>query len=210
MRLPTSGPVAHGKPECHEHSAHSGLVAGWESAFQRNPLPHRLSASTLAAVSSLWTPGGEHKVPRPDEPSGGSGGPREPRSGSPSGGPPSPPAGGGMPERPEGPDDGEPTEQELRELARQLAAAPPEDVIANHCYGLFELGALHLSQQPANVPAARLAFAGGINHRVYRSTNETHNAHFDSHIDCIYCYHNTTFVGGCDHLSPGASHNQIL
>jgi hypothetical protein len=45
----------------------------------------------------------------------------------------------------------------MRELARQLAAAPPEDVIANHCYGLFELAALHLSQQPANIPAARLA-----------------------------------------------------
>jgi hypothetical protein len=51
----------------------------------------------------------------------------------------------------------EPTEEEIRELARQLAAAPPEDVIANHCYGLFELAALHLSQSPVNVPAARLA-----------------------------------------------------
>jgi len=53
--------------------------------------------------------------------------------------------------------EGEPSEEELRELARQLAVAPPEDVIANHCYGLFELAALHLSQVPVNIPAARLA-----------------------------------------------------
>jgi hypothetical protein len=104
-------------------------------------------------VSSLWTPGGEHKVPRPDEPGSGSGDQRDsPRGGSPpSRGPTGDPADDG------GAEDREPTEDELRELARQLAAAPPEDVVANHCYGLFELAALHLSQTPVNVPAARLA-----------------------------------------------------
>lgn len=50
----------------------------------------------------------------------------------------------------------EATVAELQELTRQLAGAPPEDVIANHCYGFFELAALHLSQQPANLAAARL------------------------------------------------------
>jgi hypothetical protein len=30
-------------------------------------------------------------------------------------------------------------------------------LIANHCYGLFELAALHLSNQPPNFAAARLA-----------------------------------------------------
>jgi hypothetical protein len=49
------------------------------------------------------------------------------------------------------------TEEELLEVARQLAAAPAEDVIANHCYGLFELAALHLSQQPPQFDKARLA-----------------------------------------------------
>ena len=49
------------------------------------------------------------------------------------------------------------TEAELTEIARQLANAPAEDVIANHCYGLFELAALHLSQQPPQLEKARLA-----------------------------------------------------
>jgi hypothetical protein len=135
-------------------------VAGWECAKSVTPLPLDCRTSTLAAVSSLWTPDGEHKVPRPGEPgpeppSGDRGpgpgpGPRD--SGSRSTGPAdlsAPGAGAGA--------DGGPTDAELRELARQLAAAPPEDVIANHCYGLFELAALHLSQQPPRLDAARLA-----------------------------------------------------
>ena len=48
-------------------------------------------------------------------------------------------------------------EEELLEVAKHLAAAPAEDVVANHCYGLFELGALHLSQQPPQFDKARLA-----------------------------------------------------
>lgn len=47
-------------------------------------------------------------------------------------------------------------EEELLEVAKHLAAAPAEDVIANHCYGLFELAALHLSQQPPQLDKARL------------------------------------------------------
>jgi hypothetical protein len=45
----------------------------------------------------------------------------------------------------------------MRIVARELLAAPIEAVIANHCYGLFELAALHLSQQPPNLDAARAA-----------------------------------------------------
>ena len=126
-------------------------MAGWESARSATPLPHRLSGSTLAPVSSLWTPGGEHRVPRPDEPGDSAG------DGSAPGAPPSRPPTRDPRDEDRGAGEGEPTEEELRELARQLAAAPPEDVIANHCYGLFELAALHLSQQPVNIPAARLA-----------------------------------------------------
>ena len=63
--------------------------------------------------------------------------------------------------------DGEPTDEpELTEeelaaqmemLRAQLADTPAGVVIANHCYGLFELGALHLSVQPAQLTEAQLA-----------------------------------------------------
>jgi hypothetical protein len=122
---------------------------------ERTPLPLDCRTPTLAAVSSLWTPGGEYKVPRPGDATPGS-------AGEPGDGPPGEPRRTPSPAAP-GPEQdgeyagGEPTEAELRELARQLAEAPPEDVIANHCYGLFELAALHLSQRPANLVQARLA-----------------------------------------------------
>ncbi len=45
----------------------------------------------------------------------------------------------------------------MEELRQQLAEAPAEMVIANHCFGLFELAALHLSTQPPQLPKARLA-----------------------------------------------------
>jgi len=45
----------------------------------------------------------------------------------------------------------------LNELREQLLAAPAEVVIANHAFGLFELAALHLSQQPPKLDQARLA-----------------------------------------------------
>jgi hypothetical protein len=45
----------------------------------------------------------------------------------------------------------------LSELRRQLAEAPAIAVVANHCFGMFELAALHLSQQPPNLDDARLA-----------------------------------------------------
>jgi hypothetical protein len=114
-------------------------------------------------VSSLWTPSGEHEVPRPGPGAGESTG--QPPAGGAGGGSAGSAGGGGNagggappPTRPPGrPGDGEPTEEELREVARQLAAAPPEDVIANHCYGLFELAALHLSQQPPQLPQASMA-----------------------------------------------------
>jgi hypothetical protein len=83
-----------------------------------------LSASTLAAVSSLWTPDGERRVRE------------QPQA--------EPPA--------EGYD-----EEQMREVAHEILMTPVEDVVANHCYGLFELAALHLSQQPPSLPAARVA-----------------------------------------------------
>ena len=93
-------------------------------------------------MSSLWTPGGERPIRRePDasEPSAESGGL----------GPIGPGAGA------------EPTPEEMRaemaELQEQLARTPANVVIANHVFGLFELAALHLSQQPPQLDQARLA-----------------------------------------------------
>jgi hypothetical protein len=45
----------------------------------------------------------------------------------------------------------------LDELRHQLMSTPAEVVIANHAYGLFELAAIHLSQQPPQLEQARLA-----------------------------------------------------
>jgi len=83
---------------------------------------------------SLWTPSGEHPVrdepPAPDRP--------------PPGGTP-PDSGSGDPA------------MAVDELRRQLAEAPADVVVANHCYGLFELAAVYLSQQPPLLPQAQLA-----------------------------------------------------
>ncbi len=83
---------------------------------------------------SLWTPSGEHPVDRDDPPGG--------------------PAGAAGPGAGEPPVGDQPTMEELR---RQLAEAPPEVIVANHCYGLFELAAVYLSQSPPLFDEARLA-----------------------------------------------------
>jgi hypothetical protein len=87
-------------------------------------------------VGSLWTPDGERQVGPPPEP--GSQG----RSGDPA----SPAA-----------EDDEELAAQVEAMRAELAEAPVEVVIANHCYGLFELAAVYLSQQPPFVERARLA-----------------------------------------------------
>jgi len=42
-------------------------------------------------------------------------------------------------------------------MRSELASSPVEVVVANHCYGLFELAAVYLSQQPPLLSQARLA-----------------------------------------------------
>jgi hypothetical protein len=92
-------------------------------------------------MSTLWTPSGEHPVERsaPGRPSV----PGAPGSGAdrPKGPPPSP----------------DEAAADVEELARQLSKAPAEVVVSNHCYGLFELAAVYLSQSPPLLPQARLA-----------------------------------------------------
>jgi hypothetical protein len=45
----------------------------------------------------------------------------------------------------------------MTELRQQLADTPARTVVANHCYGMFELAALHLSLDPPKLEQARLA-----------------------------------------------------
>ncbi len=98
-------------------------------------------------MSTLWTPGGE--VPVDD----GRG-----RSTTP------PPQ--GAPDQAEDPLAGlseeeraqaEELAQQLAEAREQIANTPAAVVVGNHAMGLYELGAIHLSQQPPNLEEARLA-----------------------------------------------------
>src|ERR1700730_6271052 len=96
-------------------------------------------------MSSLWTPSGEHFP----EQQGNAANP-----------PPSSPPPPGS--------DNDPVDEELSADAQaqveamraQLANTPAEVVVANHCYGLFELAAIYLSQRPPMLFQARLAIDG--------------------------------------------------
>ena len=46
---------------------------------------------------------------------------------------------------------------QVEAMRAELANSPVEVVVANHCYGLFELAAVYLSQQPPLLSQARLA-----------------------------------------------------
>ena len=92
-------------------------------------------------MSSLWTPSGEH-FPKKEE--------------------------AASPERP-APQPGatdvtEPSPEEAQAavdaMRAQLAETPAEVVVANHCYGLFELAAIYLSQSPPMLFEAQLAIDG--------------------------------------------------
>jgi hypothetical protein len=88
-------------------------------------------------MSSIWTPSGEHRV---DKESDASGVPPTERT-------------------PQDPLDDESldAEAQVEVLRQRLAETPAETVLANHCYGLFELGAIYLSANPPLLPEARLA-----------------------------------------------------
>ena len=95
------------------------------------------------SMSSLWTPSGEH-FPKKDREEGGT---------PPPSGPPRDTSGVA-----------EPTPEEAQAavdaMRAQLASTPAEVVVANHCYGLFELAAVYLSQEPPMLFQARLAIDG--------------------------------------------------
>jgi hypothetical protein len=88
-------------------------------------------------MSSIWTPSGERPV-----------GPEEPSTSRPT------PA--ADPHAEEVPSDEELT-AELEEALQRLARTPAAAVVTNHVLGLFELGRLHLAQDPPNFVEAQLA-----------------------------------------------------
>jgi hypothetical protein len=47
--------------------------------------------------------------------------------------------------------------EEMSEVRRQLLSVPASSVVANHAMGLYELAAIHLSAQPANLDEGRVA-----------------------------------------------------
>ena len=98
-------------------------------------------------MSTLWTPGGEVPI---DDGRGRSAAP-------PPQAPPEPPedplAGLSDEERAQA----EEMAQQLAEARQQIANTPASVVIGNHAMGLYELGAIHLSQQPPNLEEARVA-----------------------------------------------------
>jgi hypothetical protein len=104
-------------------------------------------------MSSLWTPGGEHRVPPADagtEPGGHRGvGRADPLDGA------------------DGLDDAlddaelaaaaEELQAELAAARQRVAELPAAQIVANHAMGLFELAAIHLSSEPPRPSEARLA-----------------------------------------------------
>ena len=96
-------------------------------------------------MSSLWTPGGEHPV----DPKIGENQPSdEPQPAS-------------VPDleslSPEEQSQAEALAREMAAVREQLASTPAALVVANHLMGLYELAAIHLSQQPANMDEASVA-----------------------------------------------------
>ena len=96
---------------------------------------------------SLWTPGGEHQVPRP-----------EPTDPAPSAAPTPGAADPSLDDlSPEQRAQAEQIAAEMSEVRRQLLSAPAAVVVANHAMGLYELGAIHLSAEKPDLDEARLA-----------------------------------------------------
>jgi hypothetical protein len=106
---------------------------------------------------SLWTPSGEHPVDDRDRGGAPSGHEPAPAAGRSGGAEPGEPGGSGGPGGPEGPGGTAESEAALDQIRRELAATPADVVISNHCYGLFELAAVYLSQDPPLLPRAQMA-----------------------------------------------------
>ena len=94
-------------------------------------------------MSTFWTPGGEHPI-------GGRAGDADRED----------EAGGLQPD--DGSDELSPEgrarlEAEAAAMTAELAAVPAAVVVANHVVGLFQLGAIHLNEDPPHLEDGRLA-----------------------------------------------------
>lgn len=135
---------------------------------------------------SLWTPSGEHQVPRPP-PAGTPGGPAGPSGGAGAPGPTGTPDGdwrerlmaGEL-----GPEDLTPEQRaeveaamaEMAQAQQQLLHTPIEQLVAQHIIGLRELVILHLQQPHPDFEAAQVAIdaVGGIIEGVGSRLGELH------------------------------------
>lgn len=93
-------------------------------------------------MSSIWTPGGERPIRKE---------PAEAPAPAPASAAASPFADDEHDLSPEE------MQQQMMALQQQLAETPAAEVVANHCFGLFELAALHLSLQPPQLGEASVA-----------------------------------------------------
>jgi hypothetical protein len=96
-------------------------------------------------MSSLWTPAGEH-FPK--------------KEGDDDASPPPDPGGDTDVTQPPLTEEQAAAQAEVDAMRTQLAQTPAEVVVANHCYGLFELAAIYLSHTPPMLFQARLAIDG--------------------------------------------------
>ena len=103
----------------------------------RSPVEH--TPAKEPAMSSLWTPGGEHPVDRSEDA-------------------PTPSTEPLVEDLdPEEREQVEAMAKEMAAVREQLASVPAAVVVANHLMGLYELGTIHLSQQPPNLTEASVA-----------------------------------------------------
>ena len=103
-------------------------------------------------MSSLWTPSGEHF---PERDQGGGASARIPGTAG--------IAAGALHRDPRDEDGTALTAEaqaEMDAMRQQLAQTPAEVVMANHCYGIFELATIYLSNSPPMFFEARLAIDG--------------------------------------------------
>ena len=112
-------------------------MARWRPLDAR-PRFHVVKGTYSTSMSSLWTPSGEH-FPKKEEAAAAAGQPSQP---------------GDTDVTERSPEEAQAAVDAMR---AQLADTPAEVVIANHCYGLFELAAIYLSQSPPMLFQARLA-----------------------------------------------------
>ncbi len=108
-------------------------------------------------MSTIWTPGGE--IPVPDRDSG-----RTDAGSSDARRPGAPAADGGFDDDDDDldvdgvdPQTAEEMQRSFAEARERLLEVPAEVVVANHIMGLYELGALHLTNRPPDLAAAALA-----------------------------------------------------